>query len=93
MAKKRVVLFLSDDTLRALGAYTRAHPTFKSDSQSADHLLGEGLLSAHAPSLLDTFREAVRYELAGALQGSFPSLGAPAATEGRADGVPTARTS
>jgi len=73
MDTRRVVLYLGDDTARALTEYARRHAgRFRSQSRAADHLLAralageldEGTERLLAPTLVAAVREAVRREVA-----------------------------
>jgi len=73
METRRVVLYLGDDTARALAEYARRHAgRFRSQSRAADHLLtraltgelDEGTERLLAPTLVAAVREAVRREVA-----------------------------
>lgn len=80
MAKPKVTLFLSEETLRLLHEYTARHDRFATTSQSADHLLrqallcdlGEAVEEFLSPSLLAAIDE----RLTSALQRCLPPVGA-----------------
>ncbi|MDQ3855640.1 MAG: hypothetical protein M3281_04510 [Chloroflexota bacterium] len=87
MAKKKHILFLSEDTSNFLEEYTRKHPTFTTTSQSADYLLDQvrtqALYQAFGELITPALRMLLRQELDQALGRWFPF---PAAEDGLADG-------
>ena len=78
MAKPKVTLFLSEETLRLLHEYTARHAEFTTTSQSADHLLrrallcdlGEAVEEFLSPSLLAAIDE----RLTSALERCLPPI-------------------
>ncbi len=86
MAKKKHILFLSEDTGTFLEEYTRKHPTFTTTSQSADYLLDQARTQAFYQAFGEMFapalRTSLRQELEQALGRWFPA----AAGDGLAGG-------
>jgi len=78
MAKPKVTLFLSEETVRLLHEYTARHALFTTTSQSADHLLrrallcdlGEAVEEFLSPSLL----AAIDRQLTSALERCLPPV-------------------
>ncbi len=94
MAKKKHILFLSEDTGNFLEEYTQKHPEFTTTSQSADYLLDQARLQALSQSfgemIMPALRTSLRQELEQALSRWFPgsdsrSLQVVGTREGRRD--------
>ncbi len=79
MAKKKHILFLSEDTGTFLEEYTRKHPTFTTTSQSADYLLdqarAQALYQVFGEMVAPALRTSLRQELDQALGRWFPTVG------------------
>ena len=90
MAKKKHILFLSEDTGHFLEEYTRKHPTFTTTSQSADYLLeqarAQALYQAYGEMITPALRTSLRQEIERALSRWFPTGVGVGSPEGSRDG-------